>query len=140
MEMIRLKPIFANWLKQSSTKCVTDRLTIRRFPWRWIAVFQLIALAHFAAESDVATQPVPAEELQARLERGKDLYARNCFVCHGVSGQGVPGIYPPLSKSDLIVSNLERAIRAVVEGISGPLVVLGKKYNGAMPPVAINDD
>jgi len=89
---------------------------------------------------EVSAQPVSKAEVQPHLDRGKDLYVRNCFICHQLNGQGIPGIYPPLAKSDLVEKNLERAIKAVVEGISGPIVVLGKKYNGAMPPVAINDE
>ena len=88
----------------------------------------------------VAAQPISKAEAQPHLDRGKDLYLRNCFICHQLNGQGIPGIYPPLAKSDLVEKNLERAIKAVVEGISGPIEVLGKKYNGAMPPVAINDE
>ena len=45
-----------------------------------------------------------------------------------------------LAKADFLNGNLERAIKAVVEGMSGEIVVNGKKYNGAMPPIAINDE
>jgi len=138
MEMMRLKRSVSDLFPSPKRRAV--RPAFHRFALVWITLFQLIPLAHFGAEPDVTIQPAPPEELQPRMERGKELFARNCFLCHGVSGQGVPGIYPPLAKSDLITSNLERAIKAVVEGISGPLVVLGKKYNGAMPPVAINDE
>ena len=93
-----------------------------------------------AALLDTTTPPVPTAELAARLERGRDLYVRNCFVCHQFNGQGIPGVFPPLAKSDLIATNLERAIKAVVEGLSGEILVNGKKFNGAMPPVAINDE
>ena len=77
---------------------------------------------------------------QTDLERGRDLYVRNCFVCHQSNGQGIPGVFPPLAKSDLIATNLERAIKALAEGMSGEIVVLGKKYNGDMPPMVLNDE
>ncbi len=93
-----------------------------------------------AALPDATTPPVPTAAVAARLERGRDLYVRNCFVCHQFNGQGVAGVFPPLAKSDLIATNLERAIKAVVEGLSGEILVNGKKFNGAMPPVAINDE
>ena len=122
-----------------------------------LALFQFLPLASFAADltgksSDstsqaspagvavVAAQSIEPAALQPRLERGKDLYVRNCFVCHQFNGQGIPGVFPPLAKSDILAGNLERAIKAVVEGISGEIVVLGRKYNGAMPPVALNDE
>ncbi len=88
----------------------------------------------------IVAQPIPTAELSLRGERGKDLFFRHCFVCHQFNGQGIPGVFPPLAKSDFLTENLERAIKAVVEGLSGPIVVLGKKYNGAMPPVALNDE
>lgn len=88
----------------------------------------------------VAAPPIPTAELEPRVERGRDLFVRNCFVCHQFNGQGISGVFPPLAKSDLLTGNLERAIKAVVEGLSGEIVVLGKKYNGAMPPMALNDE
>jgi glucose/arabinose dehydrogenase/mono/diheme cytochrome c family protein len=88
----------------------------------------------------VATQSIPPAELAPRVEHGRELFVRNCFVCHQFNGQGVPGAFPPLAKSDFLAENLERAIRGVVEGLSGEITVLGKKYNGAMPPMTLTDD
>ena len=117
-------------------------------------LLQFLALATFAtaptnpidtgsqlgAPAAVMAQPMPTAELQPRLDRGKDLFVRNCFVCHQFNGAGIPGVFPPLAQSDLLSGNLERAIKAVVEGLSGEIIVLGKKYNGAMPPVGLNDE
>jgi mono/diheme cytochrome c family protein len=76
----------------------------------------------------------------ADATRGRELYARNCLVCHQLNGQGVPGTYPPLAASDYITSHRERAIRALCEGVSGEINVNGRKYNNTMPPVVLNDD
>src|SRR5467141_3858190 len=79
------------------------------------AVFQFSTFAALAAPAGVpvvTAQPIPPAELQPRLERGKALYIRNCFVCHQFNGQGIPGTFPPLAKSDLLTTNLERAIKA----------------------------
>ncbi len=89
---------------------------------------------------EIKAQPISSVELPSRLERGRDVYVRNCFVCHQFNGAGIPGVFPPLAKADFLNGNLERAIKAVVEGMSGEIVVNGKKYNGAMPPIAINDE
>ncbi|HUR57576.1 MAG TPA: c-type cytochrome [Opitutaceae bacterium] len=75
----------------------------------------------------------------ARLTRGQELYARNCFACHQLDGAGVPGVFPPLAKSDYLNADVERAIRAVVEGLTGKLVVNGQSYAGAMPPIVLDD-
>jgi len=34
----------------------------------------------------------------------------------------------------------ERSIRAVVKGLSGPVVVNGQPFNGVMPPVMLTDE
>jgi len=105
-----------------------------------IAIAQLVfATSLLAAEASGLATNLPPAELFTRIERGRDLYVRNCFVCHQFNGQGIPGVFPPLAKSDLIATNLERAIKAPAEGLSGEIAVLGKKYNGAMPPIALND-
>jgi glucose/arabinose dehydrogenase/mono/diheme cytochrome c family protein len=88
----------------------------------------------------VTAQSLPTAELSPSVERGRDLFVRSCFVCHQFNGQGIPGVFPPLAQSDLLTGNLERAIKAVVEGLSGEVVVLGKKYNGAMPVMGLNDE
>ena len=73
------------------------------------------------------------------MVRGRDLYERNCLQCHQANGAGVPGVFPPLARSDLLARDLDRAIRAVCEGLSGPIMVNGVKYDGVMPPVVLGD-
>jgi nitrite reductase (NO-forming) len=100
--------------------------------WHWLA-------ALFLAQLCLATVASADESLAARMQRGKDVYVRNCFICHQITGQGVPGAYPPLAKSDYLTNDVERSIRAVCEGLSGEIVVNGRKYAGAMPP-SVTDD
>ncbi len=80
--------------------------------------------------------PAPTAE---EIERGKQLFFQNCFICHQLNGQGVPGVYPPLAKSDFLMSDVERSARALCEGLNGEITVNGKKFNGAMPPVILDD-
>ena len=105
-----------------------------------VAASNLTAQASPAAVPVVMAQPIAPAELAPRLERGRDLYVRNCFVCHQFNGAGVAGVFPPLAHSDWLAGNCERAIKTVVKGLAGEIEVNGKKYNGAMPPVAINDE
>ncbi len=119
-----------------------------------LAVFSLLTISAPAIESaektpthpaqpssiEIKAQPISPAELSPRLQRGRDLYQKNCFVCHQFNGAGITGVFPPLAKSDVVATNLELAIKAVVEGLVGEIIVNGKKYNGAMPPVAINDE
>ncbi|MEO6183129.1 MAG: nitrite reductase, copper-containing, partial [Verrucomicrobiota bacterium] len=47
----------------------------------------------------------------------------------------IPGQIPPLAKSDVLMADKARSIRAVLQGKSGETVVNGKKYNGIMTPL-----
>ncbi len=75
----------------------------------------------------------------AKARRGAGLYVANCMICHQVTGQGAPGSFPPLAGSDFLVTEREKSIRGLVEGLSGPILVKGQKYDGYMPPVLLND-
>jgi mono/diheme cytochrome c family protein len=64
---------------------------------------------------------------------GKKSYLQACASCHQASGIGVAGAYPPLVGSDWVTGSEERLTRLVLHGLVGPIEVLGKPYNGAMP-------
>ncbi len=74
------------------------------------------------------------------MEKGKRVFTQTCFACHQMNGEGMPGVFPPLAKSDYLLADKERAIRAVIKGLAGPIKVNGKDYNGVMPPVTLNDE
>jgi nitrite reductase (NO-forming) len=75
-----------------------------------------------------------------QIEKGKTVYLQTCFVCHQPGGLGVPGQIPPLAGSDFLAHNKEEAIRAVVIGRTGEVVVNGKTYKGTMIPLAYLTD
>ena len=97
------------------------------------AVVAVLLLAPLARSADAGREGSP------EFERGKQLYLKNCFVCHQFNGQGLPGVYPPLAKSDFLLGDKERAIRILCEGLSGEIVVNGKKFTSAMPAVVLDD-
>jgi len=70
---------------------------------------------------------------------GKGIYAKTCIACHQAAGQGIPGAFPPLAKSDYLNKDVNRAIKGVVKGLKGPITVNGKKFNSAMPAQALSD-
>ncbi|MEO6569507.1 MAG: c-type cytochrome [Opitutaceae bacterium] len=91
----------------------------------------LVASAAFAAAADT--------ELAASITRGEVGYLAHCTICHGVTGLGVKGTYPPLAGSDWLAANREGAIQAVVGGLKGEIRVLGETYSGQMPAIIIDD-
>ncbi len=74
------------------------------------------------------------------MEKGKRSYSQTCFACHQAEGQGLPGVFPPLAKSDFLMADKARAIRGVIKGQTGEMTVNGQKFNGVMPPVLLNDE
>ncbi len=81
-----------------------------------------------------------AEVSEAQLARGKELYQRNCFICHQANGQGSPGVFPPLAKSDFLLADKPRSIRILCEGLKQKITVNGRDYDNQMAPVALKDD
>ncbi|MCX6869283.1 MAG: PQQ-dependent sugar dehydrogenase [Verrucomicrobia bacterium] len=72
--------------------------------------------------------------------RGRDLYLKNCFACHQMRGQGIPGVFPPLAASDYLLADIDRAIRIVCEGLNGEITVNARRYAGVMPPAILQDE
>ena len=77
--------------------------------------------------------------LADRMSAGERVFNQTCMACHQSNGQGLSGIFPPLAKSDYLMADLDRAIKIVIEGQQGELVVNGKKYNQVMTPQNLND-
>lgn len=73
---------------------------------------------------------------------GAALYASLCVACHQASGQGLPGVFPPLAGSEWVQGKDSTVAAILLHGITGELTVKGTKFNGAMPPFKeqLNDD
>ena len=79
---------------------------------------------------------------EIKIEKGKGVFMQTCFVCHQMNGEGLPGQFPPLAKSDFMARlSDEDMIRNVLAGRTGEVIVNGKKYNGTMTPLNyLNDE
>jgi nitrite reductase (NO-forming) len=86
--------------------------------------------------------PPPARALSPaeRIEAGRRVYEQNRAACHQLTGQGIPGAFPPLAGSDYLLADKTRGIRAILKGLQGELVVNGKTYNGVMPALQLGDE
>lgn len=102
-------------------------------PPRTVGFWSLVVLGVARAW---AAQPEASAEARAR---GQALYVANCSICHGVTGDGVKGTYPPLAKSDWLAANRTGAIKAVVAGLKDEITVNGETYRGQMPPIVLDD-
>jgi nitrite reductase (NO-forming) len=90
-----------------------------------------------------ATQSAAAGtlSLDEQVRAGQALFAGTCSVCHQPNGTGLPGVFPPLAKSDFLAGDVKRALSVVLHGLSGKVSVNGQEYNSVMPPMnQLNDD
>jgi len=114
----------------------------------WVAC--AIALLGFASNT-VAQQPstnranpavhqaevaaASGSALETQIKSGAGVYAAACSACHQVNGAGLPGAFPPLASSDFLLKDKARAVRIVLHGLTGEVVVNGSKFNSVMPPM-----
>lgn len=78
---------------------------------------------------------------EQQVKAGEARFAGTCSVCHQPNGAGLPGVFPPLAKSDFLMADKPRAIGVVLNGLSGKITVNGASYNSVMPPMSqLNDD
>ncbi|MEO8350525.1 MAG: c-type cytochrome [Chthoniobacteraceae bacterium] len=73
------------------------------------------------------------------MARGEKIYLEKCSMCHQVTGTGVATVYPPLAGSEWFIRDRARVIKALCEGMSGPIEVAGKKFAGIMPAQVLDD-
>jgi mono/diheme cytochrome c family protein len=72
---------------------------------------------------------------------GKQIYTSKCVACHQATGQGVPGVFPPLAASEWVVGDEKVLARLLLHGVNGDMEVKGVVYKGAMPGwKAMSDD
>jgi len=93
-----------------------------------VSLATVLAIAAVAAPSALAGPDLKA--------RGAQVYTANCAACHQATGQGLPGVFPPLVGSEYTNKNPKEHIKIVLKGLQGPIKVAGKAYNGVMPAFA----
>jgi len=65
---------------------------------------------------------------------GGQLYTANCVACHQAGGNGLPGVFPPISGSEWVeAEDPGILIKIILHGVEGPLTVEGVEYKGSMP-------
>jgi nitrite reductase (NO-forming) len=81
-----------------------------------------------------------AFNLPESIKRGKEWYAVECQSCHMENGEGLPGVYPPLAKTDYLKKPSAHLIDIILKGQEGEVVVNGVTYNTPMPAQAYLTD
>ncbi len=77
--------------------------------------------------------------------RGEKMFTTLCKTCHGLDGNGVTALAPPLNKSGWVQGNKNQLIPIVLYGLTGPVKINGHLYkspeiNGDMPGIGASDE
>lgn len=91
------------------------------------------------ATDPAAEQPLTLAQ-QSRMENGRQLFTTICAACHQPGGQGLDGVAPPLLDSPWVLGPPERTVRIALQGVRGPINVLGRWHTGEMPAFGGLDD
>ncbi|WP_246474309.1 PQQ-dependent sugar dehydrogenase [Arenibacter arenosicollis] len=75
-----------------------------------------------------------------RAEAGAILYNKYCGTCHMSNGKGDGSRFPPIAGSEWVKGDQQILIDVVLSGLSGPIEVNGKSFDGVMPPVDYLED
>jgi mono/diheme cytochrome c family protein len=107
-----------------------------------LTVFGVLYIGHAAIDSPstwgdgrASEELQPTRSSAGKVEKvdGAALYAAQCVACHQATGQGLPGVFPPLAGSEWVLGKDSTAAAILLHGINGPMSVKGVTYNGAMP-------
>ncbi len=91
------------------------------------------------AEPVEPAAPEAASAASGAGHPGQKIFKAVCVACHGPNGEGV-AIFPPLAGSEWVNGPAENLIKIQLHGLSGPIEVKGKLYNGMMPANAAMSD
>jgi mono/diheme cytochrome c family protein len=94
-----------------------------------IATIAVAACSKGSNSSSASSSSAPA----ASTATGEKVFMANCASCHQADGKGVPGTFPPLAGNPVVSGDPVKVIHIVKYGLTGPVVVAGKTYNGMMP-------
>ncbi|MBX2902912.1 MAG: cytochrome c [Chitinophagales bacterium] len=70
---------------------------------------------------------------------GKLLYKKHCADCHGIAGEGIKQLIPPLKNADMAMEHFDSIACWIRNGMNGAIVVNGKEYDQMMYPIKLNE-
>lgn len=138
---VRLEAIAAaSWLQPEAGLAILDAAAEQPID-EWIEHAYATARAHLNGRSvdEEAEEQVKShlkgDDLAAFI-KGKEIYEREgfCVTCHQADGKGLDASgFPPLAGTKWVLGDEERLIKIALNGLYGPIEVLGKEYPGQVP-------
>ncbi|MEM9887718.1 MAG: PVC-type heme-binding CxxCH protein [Bacteroidota bacterium] len=138
---VRLEAIVAaSWLEQEEGLAVLEIAETQAMD-KWIQPVYETAFAHLNGyaldeQQEQAVKTNLKGEALALFTKGKEVYEKDgsCITCHQVDGGGLDASqFPPIKGTPWVLGSEERLIKIVLNGLYGPIEVLGKKYPGQVP-------
>lgn len=108
----------------------------------FLAIVGLIALGAtmmsftgktITSSSNSIVVTTPDDPADAKFPAGAAIFKAKCVACHQLTGEGVPGAFPPLKGSDYLLKDKKRAVAQVLNGSNESIVVNGNTYTIPMP-------
>ena len=72
------------------------------------------------------------------IQNGQSVYSTYCMSCHMEDGNGLEGVYPSLVKTGNLADK-NRLVKIISQGMRGPIMVKGVKYDAEMAGVELAD-
>ncbi len=94
---------------------VVDARTPEEFDG-WLANIRAEQAAARAAEQELVAMEMTRDEL---MQLGEQVYQRSCAACHQANGEGIPGAFPALKGSELVLNDRAAHIDIVLYGKAG---------------------
>lgn len=92
---------------------------------------------HPKTEPTTTAALAPSQEKKLDTAAGEKLYKTYCIACHQANGQGLPGAFPPLTKSEYVTGDPTHPIQFVLHGLQGEITVNAQKFNSIMPGLGV---
>jgi mono/diheme cytochrome c family protein len=98
-----------------------------------IGIFVLLAIGVICITSESPLAASFPKYIQAPNQRGKIIYDRTCLPCHQADAGGVPGMNPPLRKSNYVQGAPAKLIVILLQGLNDGVEIDGDTYSNPMP-------
>lgn len=99
-----------------------------------IRVIVLVLFVTVTIGMVVSCQSDEQVEFNRYYSAGSLVYQTHCQNCHGVHGEGLQGLIPPLTDSAYLKTNKDILACSVKFGLKRRITILNRQFEGTMPP------
>ena len=103
--------------------------------WPGMGIVFLVGCQNNPYENEATRDLDHAEKIryQQYMVQGQQLYRAHCSNCHQEEGNGLGRLIPPLAQSDYMLSDTDRTLCIIKNGLADKITVNGQSYQQPMP-------